>query len=209
MADRTIRTPFAGVLGLRRVSVGALVRPADVITTLDDISRIKVDFSVSETQMAGISKGQKVRASAAAFPGENFMGTVESIDTRIDPQSRTIVVRAVFPNDKARLLPGMLMTVGIESNKRQSLSVAEQTLVPIETRQYVYVAEGEEKADRREVKTGARIPGFVEILSGLKEGEKIVLDGTLKMRPGATIRIAGTGEKAEGEGRGERGKKLP
>ena len=104
---------------------------------------------------------------------------------------------------------GMLMTVGIESNKRQSLSVAEQTLVPIETRQYVYVAEGEEKADRREVKTGARIPGFVEILSGLKEGERIVLDGTLKMRPGATIRIAGTGEKAEGEGRGERGKKQP
>ena len=209
MADRTIRTPFAGVLGLRRVSVGALVRPADVITTLDDISRIKVDFSVSETQMAGIAKGQKVRASAAAFPGENFTGTVESIDTRIDPQSRTIVVRAVFPNDRARLLPGMLMTVGIESNKRQSLSVAEQTLVPIETRQYVYVAEGEEKADRREVKTGARIPGFVEILSGLKEGERIVLDGTLKMRPGATIRIAGTGEKAEGEGRGERGKKQP
>jgi len=208
MADRTIKTPFAGILGLRRVSVGALVRPADVITTLDDISRIKIDFSVAETQLAGIGKGQTVRATAAAFPTETFIGTVESLDTRIDPQSRTIAVRAIFSNDKGRLLPGMLMTVAIESNRRQSLSVAEQTLVPIENRQYVYVVEGEDKADRREVRTGARIPGHVEILSGLKEGESIVLDGTLKMRPGATIRIAGTGEKAE-EGRKERGKQKP
>lgn len=207
MADRTIKTPFAGVLGLRRVSVGALVRPADVITTLDDISRIKVDFSVAETQLAGISKGQTVRAIAAAFPAETFTGTVESIDTRIDPQSRTITVRALFPNDKARLLPGMLMTVGLESNRRQSLSIAEQTLVPIENRQYVYVVEGENKADRREVKTGARVPGQVEILSGIKEGENIVLDGTLKMRPGATVRLSGTGDKAEG--RKERGKQQP
>lgn len=209
MADRTIKTPFAGVLGLRRVSVGALVRPADVITTLDDISRIKVDFSVAETQLAGIAKGQAVRASAAAFPGETFMGTIDSIDTRIDPSSRTITVRAIFANDRKRLLPGMLMTVGIESNRRQSLSIAEQTLVPIETSQYVYVVEGENKAERREVKTGSRIPGFVEILSGLKAGERVVLEGTLKMRPGATIKLAGTGEKAEGEGRKERGTKQP
>lgn len=209
MADRTIKTPFAGVLGLRRVSVGALVRPADVITTLDDISRIKVDFSVAETQLAGISRGQAVRASAAAFPGETFMGTVDSIDTRVDPASRTITVRAIFPNDRERLLPGMLMTVGIESNRRQSLSVAEQTLVPIESSQYVYVIEAENKAERREVKTGSRIPGFVEILGGLKAGERVVLDGTLKMRPGATIKLAGTGEKAEGDGRKERGTRQP
>jgi membrane fusion protein (multidrug efflux system) len=209
MADRTIKTPFAGVLGLRRVSVGALVRPADVITTLDDISRIKVDFSVAETQLAGISKGQTVRASAAAFPTETFTGTVESIDTRIDPQSRTITVRAVFANDKGRLLPGMLMTIGIESNRRQSLAAAEQSLVPIETRQYVYVVDAQNKAERREVKTGARVPGHVEILEGLKEGDSIVLEGTLRMRPGATIKLAGTGEKAEGDGRKERGKKQP
>jgi membrane fusion protein, multidrug efflux system len=209
MADRTINTPFAGVLGLRRVSVGALVRPADVITTLDDISRIKVDFSVAETQLAGIRKGQTVRASAAAFPTETFTGTVDSIDTRIDPQSRTITVRAVFANDNARLLPGMLMTIGIESNRRTSISIAEQSLVPIETRQYVYVIDGQNKADRREVSTGSRVPGHVEILQGLKEGDSVVLDGTLKMRPGATIKLAGTGEKAEGDGRKGRGNKQP
>ena len=115
--------------------------------------------------------------------------TLSSIMTR----PRTIVVRAVFPNDRARLLPGMLMTVGIESNKRQSLSVAEQTLVPIETRQYVYVAEGEEKADRREVKTGARIPGFVEILSGLGAQAVVVTDGGNVLRDGVSVQPVAAG----------------
>lgn len=196
-ADRIVTTPFAGVLGLRRVSVGALVRPGEVITTLDDITRIKVDFAVAETQMAGVGKGQAVRATAAAYPGETFTGTVDSIDTRIDPASRTVTVRAIFPNAGRRLLPGMLMNVGIESNRRTALGLPEQCLVPVESRQYVYVAEGEDKADRREVTIGQRVPGFVEILSGLKPGDRVVLDGTLKMRPGATIRLAG---KDDGKG---------
>lgn len=197
-ADRIVTTPFAGVLGLRRVSVGALVRPGEVITTLDDITRIKVDFAVAETQMAGVSKGQAVRATAAAYPGETFTGAVDSIDTRIDPASRTITVRAIFPNAGRRLLPGMLMNVGIESNRRTTLGLPEQCLVPVESRQYVYVVEGEDKAERREVTIGQRVPGFVEILSGLKPGDRVVLDGTLKMRPGATIRLAG---QDDGKGR--------
>lgn len=197
MADRSIRAPFSGVLGLRRVSVGALVRPGDVITTLDDISRIKIDFPVAETQLANVTLGQKVRATAAAFPGEVFAGTVESIDTRIDTASRAVTVRAVFPNDQAKLRPGMLMTVGIETRPRTSLSVAEQSLVPIETRQYVFVVAAADTAERREVKTGARIPGHVEILSGLKQGERVVVDGTLRMRPGAPIRVAGADENKQ------------
>ena len=93
----------------------------------------------------------------------------------------------MFANDKGRLLPGMLMTIGIESNRRNSLSIAEQSLVPIETRQYVYVVEGQNKADRREVKTGSRIPGQVEILEGLKEGDSmeasLTIDGGIAIRP--------------------------
>lgn len=197
IADRSIRAPFAGVLGLRRVSAGALVKPGEVVTTLDDISSIKVDFPVAETQLMDIALGQTVRASAAAFPGEAFSGKIESIDTRIDPASRAVTVRAVFPNEKARLRPGMLMTVGIETRPRTSLSVAEQTLVPIEARQYVFVVDAENKAERREVTTGSRIPGHVEILSGLKQGERVVLEGTLKMRPGATITLGEPEERKE------------
>jgi membrane fusion protein (multidrug efflux system) len=201
MSDRAIRTPFAGKLGLRRVSAGALVRPGDVITTLDDISRIKIDFPVAETKLAGISRGQTVRATAAAFPGEVFTGTVDSIDTRIDTASRSVTVRAVFPNGNGRLLPGMMMTVGIETNPRTALAVPEQTLVPVETRQYVYLVSDDGNSERREVKIGARIPGLVEILSGLKEGDSLVFEGTLRMRPGATVKIADSQGQQDGDRR--------
>lgn len=190
MTDRAIRTPFAGKLGLRRVSAGALLRPGDVITTLDDISKIKVDFTVSETQLAAVKPGQPVRAAAAAYPGRTFTGVVDSIDTRIDPQSRTIAIRAVFENQDSQLLPGMLLTVGIESNKRQSLALPEQALVPIEAKQYVFTVDAEEKADRKEVIIGQRDPGFVEILSGIDGTEKVVVEGTLRLRPGASIKVA-------------------
>lgn len=190
MTDRAIRTPFAGKLGLRRISAGALLRPGDVITTLDDISRIKVDFTVSEAQMAAVKPGQPVRAIAAAYPGKNFSGVIDSIDTRIDPQSRTIAIRAVFQNADSQLLPGMLLTVGIESNRRQSLSLPEQALVPIEAKQYVFVVDADDKADRKEVTIGQRDPGFVEIVSGINGTEKVVVEGTLRLRPGASIRVA-------------------
>lgn len=191
ITDRTIRAPFAGVLGLRKVSVGSLVRPGDVITTLDDISQIKVDFTVPEVQLSAIKKGGSVRVSVAAFPERKFSGTIESIDTRIDPLSRTISVRAIIPNTDGALIPGMLMTMGIESNKRIALAVPEQCLVPIEAKQYVFIVAKDNTAERREVALGARQPGFVEILSGVRAGEKVVVDGTLRLRPGATVRFAG------------------
>lgn len=206
--DRIIRAPFGGVLGLRRVSVGALVKPGDIVTTLDDISRIKVDFTISETQLAGLKLGQTVRATAAAFPDRAFTGTIDSIDTRIDTQSRTIAVRAIFPNDDGKLLPGMTLDIGIESNRRTALALDERCLVPVEDKQYVYVIEGGKTADRREVKIGAREPGLVEILSGVDPKMDVVLEGTLKLRPGAPVKIAGAKDGGNGHDKPAR-KKTP
>ena len=203
ITDRTIRAPFAGVLGLRKVSVGTLVRPGDLITTLDDISKIKVDFTVPEAQLSAIKKGGSVRAIVAAFPERKFSGTIESIDTRIDPVSRTISVRAIIPNTDGALMPGMLMTMGIESNKRTALAVPEQSLVPIESKQYVFIVAADKTVERREVKTGTREPGFVEILSGARIKENVVVDGTLRLRPGATVKFA------DDKPNSERGRKKP
>lgn len=208
VSDRSIRTPFAGVLGLRRVSVGALVRPGDVITTIDDVSQIKVEFTVAETDMANLKPGQSVRAAAAAYPGIQFRGAIDALDTRIDPQSRTIQVRAIFPNNDRKLLPGMMLTVGIEINRRSALSLSEQSLVPVESKQFVYVVKDEQAAERLEVKIGARIPGEVEILEGLDGSENVVLEGTLRLRPGAPVKIAGKPEAGGGEER-PRGKRKP
>lgn len=191
VTDRLIKAPFAGVLGLRKVSVGTLVKPGDVITTLDDISIIKLDFTVPESFLGALATGMPVRATAAAYPGRVFQGVVAGIDTRVDAVSRSVAMRAEIPNQEDLLRPGMLMTVSLLKNQRQTLAVAEQSLVPVENRQYVYVVSPDMKAERREVKIGARQPGFVEILGGLKPGERVVVDGTIRLRPGATVRLAG------------------
>ncbi len=199
VTDRMIRAPFPGTLGLRKVSVGALVRPGDIITTLDDTSQIKVDFTIPEAQLSALKKGGNIRAAAAAFPGRKFSGTIDSIDTRIDPRSRSVAVRAIIPNTDGTLLPGMLLTIGIESNARTALAAPEQSLVPVEAKQYVFVVGADMAAERREVQIGAREPGFVEILSGLKAGEKIVVDGTLRLRPGATVELEGPKPRRKNE----------
>jgi membrane fusion protein (multidrug efflux system) len=195
VTDRLLRAPFAGVLGLRRVSVGGLVRPGEVITTLDDVSLIKLDFTVPEAFMGALSVGSTVKVAVAAYGGRTFEGKVAGIDTRIDPITRAIALRAEIENPDLLLKPGMLMTVSLITNSRTVLAVPEQALVPTEDKQYVYLVDAEKKAERREVKIGARQPGFVEIVSGLKAGEKIVVEGTLKLRPGADIRLAGEEEK--------------
>jgi len=197
VTDRLIRAPFAGVLGLRRVSVGTLVKPGDVITTLDDISLIKLDFTVPEAFLSVLKEGMNVRVNVAAYPERTFEGKVAGIDTRIDPVSRAVAMRAETPNPEGLLRPGMLATVSLLKNQRTSLAVPEQALVPIEDRQYVFVATADNKAERREVTIGARQPGFVEIVSGLKNGDKVVVEGTLRLRPGATITVAGERDKDE------------
>jgi len=198
VADRLIRAPFAGVLGLRKVSVGTLVRPGDIITTLDDISIIKLDFTVPEGFLSALSQGMTVRVSVAAYPKRLFEGRVVGIDTRVDPVSRAVALRAEIPNPEGTLRPGMLMTVALLNNQRNALAVPEQSLVPVEDRQYVFVATADNKAERREVKIGARQPGYVEVTAGLKRGDRVVVEGTMRLRPGASIRVAGA---RDGEGR--------
>ncbi|MBL9098373.1 MAG: efflux RND transporter periplasmic adaptor subunit [Alphaproteobacteria bacterium] len=194
VADRLIRAPFAGVVGLRKVSVGTLVRPGDVITTLDDVTLIKLDFTVPEAFLGALRQGMTVRVTVAAYPRRTFEGKVVGIDTRVDPVSRAVAMRAEIPNGEMLLRPGMLMTVSLLKNQRIVLAVPEQSLVPVENKQYVFVVLADQTAERREVTIGARQPGYVEILSGLKRGEKVVVEGTLRLRPGAEVRVAGESE---------------
>lgn len=200
LGDRAIKAPFGGVLGLRRVSVGTLVRPGDVITTLDDISIIKLDFTVAEAFLAALKTEMTVRVTVAAYDARVFEGKISGVDTRVDPVSRSIAMRAEIPNAEGLLLPGMLMTVALITAERTSLAVREESIVPLDNRHYVYVVDAQMKAERREVKIGARQPGFVEVKSGLRAGERVVVDGTIRLRPGATVTL----ELPKDEGRGKR-----
>jgi membrane fusion protein (multidrug efflux system) len=186
--DTVIRAPFSGRVGLRRVSVGSLVNSGTTITTLDDLSVIKVDFSVPESFLSGLREGLKVTATAAAFPGRAFAGTVGSLDSRIDPVSRSVIVRAHLPNTDLALRPGMFLNVSLARDEHDALMVPEAALMPEQSRQFLFVIE-EGRAVRREVRIGRRQPGRVEVVAGLKAGEQVIVEGTQKVREGGTVRV--------------------
>jgi membrane fusion protein (multidrug efflux system) len=181
-----VRAPFSGRLGLRRVSPGSFVNTDTVITTLDDVSVIKLDFSVPETFVNVVRQGMTIIAHSLVFPGREFNGKVASIDTRLDPVSRAVEVRAVIPNDDGLLKPGMFMTVDLQRDRGDVLMAPEQAIVPEGSRQYVFVV-NEGIAQKRQVRLGRRIPGYVVVSEGLSDGESVVTEGTHKVRDGAQV----------------------
>jgi membrane fusion protein, multidrug efflux system len=201
--DRLIRAPFDGVLGFREVSPGTLVSPGTAITTIDDISTVRLDFSVPEVFLGALASGQRVIARSAAYPGEQFEGEISSIGTRVDPISRAATVRARLPNDGLRLRPGMLMTLRLVTAEREALVVPERAVTQIDTRAFVYVS-ANGVAEQRTVRLGDRQRGMVEILDGLAAGEEIVTDGVIRVRPGARLMT-----EADMAGRGGPGSGRP
>lgn len=191
LADLQITAPFGGLLGLREISEGALVRPGDTITTLDDLHVVKVDFSISERHLPSVALGQQVTASSVAYPGEDFSGEISHIASRIDPITRAVQVRAKIDNPEYQLRPGMLLKVVVEKQVLNTLVIPETALVPIEDKQYVYVVDAENKAKRTEVKLGERKPGLAQVVLGLSEGQKVVVEGTLRVKDGSTVRVVG------------------
>ncbi len=186
LANTRILAPFAGRVGLRRVSPGSFVNTSTIITTLDDVSQIKLDFSVPETFLTTVSEGMGIVAHSLVYPDREFRGTVSSIDTRLDPVSRSVQARALIPNPDGVLKPGMFLTVDLQRDRGDVLLAPEQAIVPEGTRQYVYVVK-DGKAEKRAVLLGRRIPGFVTIEDGLNPGEEIVTEGTHKIRDGAAV----------------------
>jgi membrane fusion protein (multidrug efflux system) len=193
LADRTIRAPFAGVLGLRNVSPGALVTPETVITTLDDVAALRLDFTVPSTLLERLRTGEEVKAVSPAFGGREFSGTVTGIDSRVNPVDRSVTVRARIDNADRLLKPGMLLTVDLHHDTRNALLVPEEALVHYQRDHFVLVVDRADgnRLERRKVGLGTRIPGSAEIVSGLEEGELIVVEGLTTARPGQQVRLLG------------------
>ncbi|MCS4308502.1 membrane fusion protein (multidrug efflux system) [Rheinheimera pacifica] len=191
LAEMTIRAPFDGYLGLRQVSVGAYITNGTVITTLDDLNTLRVAFSVAEHYLADISVGMPLTVTNAAYGNITFKGTVSAIDTRLDPVTRTVTVHGALPNEDLRLRPGMLLHVKLELDNRVAMQISEKALVPQQQKQFVYKVDADNKVTQVEVKTGQRVPGWVEILSGLENGDEVVVEGIQKLRSGITINRVG------------------
>jgi len=186
LEDTIIRAPFDGRIGFRRISVGSLVNPGTVISTLDDTSVMKLDFTVPQSYMFGLQPGLEITAQIAGVPNKSFKGRITTLDSRVDPVTRSIVVRAEIPNADGTLKPGMFMTAKISTAPVQAVLVPEGAIVPEQGKTFVFVVKGG-VASKREVTLGRRRPGEVQITVGLENGERVVVEGTQKIRDGATV----------------------
>jgi membrane fusion protein (multidrug efflux system) len=174
---------------LRRVSPGSYVTNTSVITTLDDVSQIKLDFSVPEAFLTVLVEGMNIAASSLVYPDRIFAGRISSIDTRLDPVTRAVLVRAIIPNEDGVLKPGMFMSVDLQRDRGDVLVAPEQAIVPEGTEQFVFVV-SDGVVEKRSIQLGRRIPGFVVIAEGLVAGESVVTEGTDKIRDGSQVVVA-------------------
>ncbi|HLV48300.1 MAG TPA: efflux RND transporter periplasmic adaptor subunit [Aliidiomarina sp.] len=187
--EMRILAPFAGRLGIRQVSIGSLVRPGDIITTLDALHPIYVDFSVPELYLPSLAPGQRVAAQSAAYEGRVFGGEIMSLASRVDPVTRSIQVRAQINNESRELRPGMLLSVELERSVDYTLMVPESAVIPIRNEHHVYRISDESRAEMTVITVGRRLPGWVEVLSGLKEGEQVIVEGTVQVRDGLPVNV--------------------
>lgn len=190
--DRVLVAPFDGVLGFRRVSVGSLVRPGDVVATLIDDSVMRLEFAVPSNFLRVLRPGLEIEAASNDLPGQVFTGTVDSIDNMIDPVTRSVRVRANVPNPSGILKSGMYMAVALQAEPRRALSVPEVALQPRGPETFVWVAaaSGTQTVARRvKIEPGLRLNGRVEIVAGLSEGQMVITEGALRVREGAPVVI--------------------
>lgn len=190
--EMRITAPFAGRVGLRQVSPGALIQPGTAITTLDDTSRVRVEFSIPEVFLARVAPGARVTARSAAFGDRAFQGQVAVVDTRVDTATRTIRVIAEFDNPDDALRPGLFMTVELLLDRRpNALLVPEEALDPVGDRVFVFVVR-EGRARRQQVRLGQRLVGEVEVLDGVRAGELVVVRGVQRLRDNLPVRVTET-----------------
>lgn len=192
LAKMTLRAPFSGQIGLREVSVGEFVNVGQDLVTLVRLDPIEVDFSVPETVMGQIRNGQKLRVTVDAFPDDTFAGEVVAIDPVVDANSRSARLRAQIPNPDGRLKPGQFAKLQVDTGTDSSaaLLVPEQALMQDGDTRFVYtVVDG--KAKKAVITTGARVPGMVQVVAGLKAGDVVITAGQGKpmMRDGMAVSV--------------------
>ncbi len=198
--DQTrIRAPFAGIVGIRKISVGDYVKEGDTLVNLEDIGTLKVDFRLPELYLQRARSGQVLEVTSDAQPGQRFAATVDAIDPLVDAGGRSVVMRAKLDNRDGSLRPGMFARVRLILKERPNVAVVpEQALMPAAgNSQFVFqVVDG--VAKRVEVKTGNRRGTWVEIVAGLAPGDAIVTAGHLKLRDGAVVKVLPVAGSASG-----------
>ncbi|GAB6841947.1 RND family efflux transporter MFP subunit [Methylorubrum rhodinum] len=195
LAQRTVRAPFAGELGLRRTDLGHTLKPGDPIATLTDLDALYVDFALPQRHLADLRVGQAVEVESDAAGGRRFTARIETIDPQIDPTTRNIALRARLDNREALLRPGAAAsaTLGF-APEVGGLSVPETAIVASAASDTAFVvrdidAAGRGRAEQVAVTTGRRRDGRVAVTGGLRAGETVVTAGQIRLSPGAAVRV--------------------
>jgi membrane fusion protein (multidrug efflux system) len=201
IAQKAIYAPWDGVLGLRKIAVGKYVAAGDPLVWLQSVDPIYVDFTVTEVDFGRLKPGLQINATFTAYPGDQFRGEIATTDAKIDQSSRMITVRGTLANPGGRLVPGMYASVAVDAGEPEKVVTVAQTAVSYSLYgDSVFVllppkekaAEGKDEVfeiERRFVKVGPMRDGRLQIVDGLKNGDRVVVAGQNKIDQGSKVRV--------------------
>ena len=193
LARMQIVAPFDGVVGLRMVNVGDYVKDGADLVNIEDLSSVWVDFRLPERFIARLKPGQGVQVTLDALPGRKYTGRIEALDSQLDANGRSVLVRAKLANAGGELRAGMYARSRVVFDVRENaLVVPEEALVPLGDKQYIFKVvdeDGKKLARRVEARIGQRVPGKVEVLEGMKVGDVVIIAGQSRLGAGASVPV--------------------
>ena len=188
LKERVITAPFGGMLGYRGLTEDTLDSENSIIITLDDNSIIYSDLKIPEIFANNLKKNLPIEAKFSGNKEKIYLGKVDGVSSRINAETRSLLIRIKIDNEKFELIPGSLLEVTIKFNQRDSLSVPDTSIMLEGNKVYVYKVIENNNIEKKEVRIGVRNEGLVEVLSGLDEGDTIVAAGLKKVNPKGKIK---------------------
>ena len=188
LSTKTITAPFTGIVGKRGISGSSLGSENTIILTLDDSRKILCDLKIPEVYAAVLKKDLNLNAKFSAYKNKIYKGKIESVASRVDAQTRSILARAKINNEESEIIPGSLLEIEIFYNKKNALSVPDTSIMYEGSKKFIYKVIENDMIKKSEIETGIRNMGNLEVLSGLNEGDKIIAEGLTKVRPGMKVK---------------------
>ena len=188
LTTKTIIAPFAGIVGKRGISGSSLGSENTIILTLDDSTKVLCDLKIPEVYAAILKKDLKLKAKFSAYKNKVYIGKIESVASRVDAQTRSILARAKINNENSEIIPGSLLEIEILYNEKSALSVPDTSIMYEGNKKFIYKIIENNMIKKAEVEIGVRDLGNLEILSGLNEGDKIIAEGLTKVRPNMKVK---------------------
>ena len=188
LTSKTITAPFAGIIGKRGISGSSLGSENTIIMTLDDSEKVLCDLKIPEVYAAFLKKDLKLKAIFSAYKNKTYEGKIESVASRVDAQTRSILARAKISNENSEILPGSLLEIEIFYNEKDALSIPDTSIMYEGSKKFIYKIIENNIIKKVEIETGVRNKGNLEVLSGINEGDQVIAEGLTKVRPGIKVK---------------------